>query len=314
MHTASLVRSVLAAVVTFTAASCAIEGSPDVTSTRDGWMSFEEFEQWVYQEPDTGIYIVNGDTPISSIEALEEFYYRFADDGTLIVHQSGGQDVKWDDVQKLNITYCVSETFGSHYGDVVTAMADAAGAWEAVADVDFIHDASKDSKCNARTGGVVFDVRPVNSGQYLARAFFPNDSRRNRNVLIDGSSFTVTAPLTLTGILRHELGHTIGFRHEHTRPESGTCFEDSNWRELTSYDSDSVMHYPQCNGTGDWSLVLTAKDAQGAAALYGAPGSTPEPPTEPPAGECLAAGESCSTASDCCSLTCKGRPGDRVCK
>ncbi len=30
------------------------------------------------------------------------------------------------------------------------------------------------------------------------------------------------------------------------------------------------MHYPQCNGTGDWSLTLTAKDIAGAAALYGA--------------------------------------------
>src|SRR6185369_1127043 len=63
-----------------------------------------------------------------------------------------------------------------------------------------------------------------------------------------------------------------GFRHEHTRPESGTCFEDNNWRALSTYDSASVMHYPQCNGTGDWSLTLTSKDISSAAALYGAPG------------------------------------------
>ncbi len=68
--------------------------------------------------------------------------------------------------------------------------------------------------------------------------------------------------------MRHELGHTIGLRHEHTRPESGTCFEDNNWRALTSYDAASVMHYPQCNGSNNGDLNLTAADKAGVAALY----------------------------------------------
>jgi hypothetical protein len=75
-------------------------------------------------------------------------------------------------------------------------------------------------------------------------------------------------------VLRHELGHTIGARHEHTRPEAGTCYEDSDWRPLTSYDAFSVMHYPQCHGRGDWALILTAKDKFGAACLYGATAAT----------------------------------------
>ena len=33
------------------------------------------------------------------------------------------------------------------------------------------------------------------------------------------------------------------------------------------------MHYPQCNGKGDWSLVLTDKDKNGVACLYGPPPS-----------------------------------------
>ena len=64
----------------------------------------------------------------------------------------------------------------------------------------------------------------------------------------------------------HELGHTLGFRHEHTRPEAGVCFEDNNWRPLTPYDSDSIMHYPQCNGTSS-DLGFSPLDAQGVAAL-----------------------------------------------
>ena len=40
----------------------------------------------------------------------------------------------------------------------------------------------------------------------------------------------------------------IGLRN--TRPEARACYEDSSWRPLTTYDSNSVMHYPQCNGGG----------------------------------------------------------------
>ena len=84
--------------------------------------------------------------------------------------------------------------------------------------------------------------------------------RRNREVLIDCTSFGNINPYTLRGILRHELGHVLGFRHEHTRPEAGTCFEDNSWRPLTPYDSSSVMHYPQCNGSNPGDLTLTDLD------------------------------------------------------
>lgn len=259
--------------------------------------SFEQFEATVYREPDGGKYIVNGDTPIVDRKHLREFFEKNVQKSEriqrgLIVNTSGGVDTIWNDTEKRNLTYCVSTKFGTaRHPKVVTAMTKAGEAWARVADIDFIYASQQDRKCSPRNNQVVFDVRPVSSGAYLARAFFPNDPRSDRNVLIDSSAFTLdpTGELTLTGILRHELGHTLGFRHEHTRPEAGTCFEDTNWRPLTNYDAFSTMHYPQCNGGGDWSLVLTAVDQSGAACLYGAePGFTidlnickPKPTTDP---------------------------------
>jgi serine protease len=257
-----------------------VDPSEDVDSTES---SFEAFEAHAFKEPGSGVYIVNGDTPVTDTKHLREFYEQYVQTGALIVDRSGGADDKWSDVQKLNLTYCVSTTFGSNYNAVVQAMASAAAAWKAATNINYVYLSAQDSSCTASNTNVVFDVRPVNvNGQYLARSFFPNTPRSTRNVLIDNTAFTTSPPPTLTGILRHELGHTLGFRHEHTRPEAGTCFEDNNWRALTTYDSASVMHYPQCNGTGDWSLTLTTKDTTGAVALYGSPGGGGAPPPPPP--------------------------------
>lgn len=244
-------------------------------------MTFEQFEASVYKEPfEGGKYIVGGDTPIADRKHLQEFFEQQIQAeavtpppgaGALILHQVRGLDAAWNHVDKQNLTYCVSTAFGSRYQRVVDEMAAATAAWEVAADVDFVHLADQDRACTATNPNVVFDVRPIDvDGEFLARAFFPNEPRRGRNVLIDDSSFNLspTGRLQLAGILRHELGHGLGFRHEHTRPESGACFEDADWRPLTSYDAFSVMHYPQCRGQGDWSLTLTSLDQNGAACLY----------------------------------------------
>ncbi len=248
-------------------------------------MTFEEFKasEFVFKEPfDGGKYIVNGDTPISSEAKLFQFYNELA--GTqipgaeLTVYHVDGKDIIWDSIKQSNLTYCVSNTFGANKAAVVAAMNSAAAAWEAAVEIDFKYVSSQDGNCTTSNNSVLYDVRPVSYGAYLARAFFPDDDRAQRNVLIDDSSFNVSGNLTLEGILRHELGHTIGLRHEHTRPESGTCYEDADWRGVTDYDAFSVMHYPQCNGQGDWSLNLTEMDKHGTACLYGAaPGFTIDP-------------------------------------
>jgi serine protease len=256
---------------------------------KEATKTFEEFKKSVTKEPfQYGKYIVNGDTPISTEKELEEFYKQnveLAGHATteFAVMSKLGVDIIWKPVDKKALTYCVSNAaaesggFGNRYNTVVSAIGDATRAWEAVADIKFVHVSAEDSNCTPANSNVKFDVRPVNLNAYLARAFFPDETRATRNVLIDNSAFElpVGGKLSLTGVLRHELGHTIGARHEQTRPESGTCFEDNDWRGVTDYDAFSVMHYPQCNGKGDWSLTLTVQDKSGIACLYEpAPGFT----------------------------------------
>jgi hypothetical protein len=235
--------------------------------------TFQEFAASTYTDP-TGVKIVNGDEPIDSTGELRQFYDNLVAtpkkplEGGLIVNTVSGADDKWSATQALNLTYCVSTKFGARHDDIVNAMAGGAALWEgASTKVNFTYVAAQDGSCTTRNNSVLFSVEPVSTSQYIARSFFPSTPKRSRNVLIDDSIWT-SGTWTPSNILGHELGHTLGFRHEHTRPEAGTCFEDNNWRPLTPYDSVSIMHYPQCNG-GSENLTFSSLDAQGIKALYG---------------------------------------------
>jgi hypothetical protein len=259
----------LLAGVTLLGTACGApdEGAPEAQQA----LTYEEFRGQVYQEPESGGFVVDGDLFFPTEALLREFYEQSVSgkqQSGLAVYFSGGQDIKWSASQALNLTYCVSTKFGSNYTRMVNAMNTATAEWEAAGNFNFIHVSSQDSNCTNRNSNVLFDVNPTTSTQYLARAFFPNSSRRSRNILVSTSSFGNISPWTLEGVMRHELGHTLGFRHEHTRLTSTGCYEDNAWRALTSYDASSVMHYPQCRGTQTGDLVLTSLDKSGARALY----------------------------------------------
>ena len=253
-----------------TAFAGAVSGTSEAAD--DAVPSFQEYEAATHVDVD-GAYVVNGDEIESTRAGLKKYYERMVGSGQsredgLVVNTVSGRDDRWSASQALHLTYCVSTRFGSRHGAVVSAMATGAGLWEAATTkVDFVHVPAQDGSCNTRNNSVLFSVEPVSTTQYIARAFFPSSPKRSRNVLIDDSIWT-SGSWEPGDILGHELGHALGFRHEHTRPESGTCFEDNSWRPLTPYDAASIMHYPQCNGSSD-DLEFQASDAAGVRALYG---------------------------------------------
>lgn len=257
-------------------------GKADQWGNTGEGLSFEAFRERVYCEPDTDVCVVEGDLPVPGGEAgLRAYYdeYVAGAAASLSVAQRDRADMRWPRAQRFDLAYCVSDDFGERKAEIVEAMASAARTWEGHAHVKFRYASEADARCRVTNEAVVFPVTVAPEwASYFARAFFPDaegDARQIRVNLdaVDRSMARTTEigrNLTLDGIMRHELGHVLGFRHEHTRPESGSrwCFEDDNYRPVTEYDASSVMHYPQCNGDGDWSLTLTQTDQQGAAFFY----------------------------------------------
>ncbi|MDQ4146841.1 MAG: M57 family metalloprotease [Pseudomonadota bacterium] len=185
-----------------------------------------------------------------------------------------GKIVRWRD--GLELTYCVLKgTFRTQaeYELVRDTMEGATTDWSQTCGVAFRHVETLDESPGTKIpAGVLFAVRGINAqGQFIAAAFFPDDPRSRRRVLIDHSYFTTS--FDKRGVLRHELGHVLGFRHEHIRPEAPPACPDEPLFDTTllgAYDPHSVMHY-FCGAVGSRELAITELDRAGSQRVYGGP-------------------------------------------
>lgn len=184
-----------------------------------------------------------------------------------------GRIVRWGPGTVLS--YCVlRQTFETQqqYKLVRKNMLKAIAEWEATCGVKFQYRPAFDSSDSVRPSGVLFPVRGLDTGGALiAAAFFPNDPTNRRRLIIDPSYFTTS--FDKVGVLRHELGHILGFRHEHIRsgaPPICPHEDPTGTFDLTQYDPTSVMHY-FCGKMGTNTLSISALDRTGAQRVYGPP-------------------------------------------
>jgi serralysin len=269
-------RSLLLSLVCLALAACG--GPLDPTAAPPP--TFDEFRASLRTLD--GDYIVEGDLLLRGEEELRSYYDGYVNPARieavsrpLTNYQWNGADDTYSHGTQKRLTYCVSNSF-SNKTAVVTALGNAAANWENVIDVDFTYVGAQDASCTYTNNNVWFNVIPSGGNDAWAYAFAPHFSRGGRELRLGTQA-------ALTPLMTHELGHILGFGHEHGRseyvlpagksppPGSATCAE-SGARNITSYDSASVMHYPSngyCPGTA-LDYAITSTDKLGAQRMFGA--------------------------------------------
>jgi hypothetical protein len=237
----------------------------------------------------TEYYVLEGDLVLDEVQLAQYALRRDGGESDPIVAEDeadngkarllgiarNGKMVRWKPGLALTF-YVVKESFPTQqkYELARESVRSAAEAWMSTCGIQFQYVPRLDTDAAARPGGTIFSVMHYDAGgRFIAAAFFPDDPPERRIVLIDPSFYGNTG-FDNVGVLRHELGHVLGFRHEHIRSGAppgcpGEPLYDTI--DLTrGYDPKSVMHY-FCSGAGSRTLDITELDRQGAQRLYGLP-------------------------------------------
>ncbi|HEY6724774.1 MAG TPA: hypothetical protein VI197_12125 [Polyangiaceae bacterium] len=248
-------------------------------------------------------YVVEGDLFFDSEADLYAYYEEtILNDGwKLAVFQrlSNGSEPVYTRTEALDIKYCVSNLFQSSYAPfdknrVVTEAQAAMRDWEKVANVRFRYVSAQDSTCTETNANVDFAIIPMTTTSFAGCATnkkmwsgpnmgCPNTAGTTVYTGMLGMNYNlIGGVLSATGLFRHELGHMLGFRHEHPWKPGSLCTieaptmpgDDLTGRRLTDYDVQSVMHYTggSCTPT-ETEWVISQLDGVGARSIYGMPTS-----------------------------------------
>lgn len=265
--------------------------------------AWEQYRRAARPSPRGGL-IAEGDLYFASEDDLREYFdermLEDVDKAHAFLQDSTGYVPKFEWPAQRNIRYCVSNAFSSK-ATWVARIADAARSWERIANVRFVYLSAFDGSCTAAQSGVDFAVIRADDGDgyYACNKMLWDEidvavqcpTAQAKGVLEIDTNLDLTfngqaTSLTATGILRHELGHILGLRHEH--PWRGfmtpPCPEmpaipalDLDGLQLTevAYDPYSVMHYRffVCAGEMDADYYFTKTDVFSIHRLYDMPTS-----------------------------------------
>lgn len=183
---------------------------------------------------------------------------------SLTVEGDGNRPIIWGAIRHA-LTWSDSGDLGEYKAVAKQAF----DSWQKVCDVQFVK-VPRGGLFNIRWATAQEEADPRNRG-VVASAFFPGEAVRDIRLF----AMLKTQDNAL-GALRHEIGHTLGFRHEHTRFAAQITPESpDDGIHLTEADRKSIMNYGQLWDDINNGMVsdVSFLDGVGARLMYGAPRS-----------------------------------------
>ncbi|MFD1626488.1 matrixin family metalloprotease [Azospirillum griseum] len=214
------------------------------------------------------------DTPAAPLDQLRSraSYWRSGDERTLTY---------WINLRSFCHTEANPDTGCARADGISANLAAAAQDW-----MDACPDCRLRFERVDRKDKAVFTVQYVTRTRdsplpprYVAHAFYPFSAKTSRVLRISSRYRTDHPDYDAVGVLRHELGHILGYTHEHAAadPKQQTTCGWTGERlpakvraiAVTEYDPQSIMHYPCGTSRAKATFALSPRDIAGHRALYG---------------------------------------------
>ena len=223
-----------------------------------------------------GYYIYQGDMLRTDEEIAHDLALQnetneqsVAPNSELKIHTVGGVPQFYRDLSARILTYAIDKASfdaapDGAYEKIRSEIATAFAHWEGVCPQCQIHFVNT-GVTQPTEGDQWFIVKYESEANFIAAAFFPNYHESRRYLTISSQYFT--SSFDPVGVIRHETGHILGYRHEHIEGISGCRREGDDWLPISPYDPNSVMHY-FCGGGGSLALQISDVDNQSHKLVY----------------------------------------------